>query len=128
MDIKSFGAALILTSLCAAPVLAHHSHAMYEAERRITVTGTATELQWSNPHVWLYMEGTDDTGESGNWVLEGGAPAELTRQGWTGEFPKPGDTITVVIRPLKEGSRGGLIRTITFADGLEFGYVSPDTD
>ena len=128
MAIRLFGFALLFALSLAAVARAHHTHAMYEPELRVTLKGTATALHWSNPHVWLYMTMVDENGQSANWVLEGGAPVELTRQGWRGDKPAPGDAITVTIRPLKDGARGGLIRTIEFADGSQFGYVSPDTD
>ncbi|MEE8438086.1 MAG: DUF6152 family protein [Micropepsaceae bacterium] len=110
-----------------APVSAHHSHAMYDHEGRLTLSGTATELHWGNPHVWLYMSVTDENGVVTNWVLEGGAPGVLARQGWNGEAPIPGDQITVLALPLKDGARGGMLRRLTFADGSEFNYVSPVT-
>ena len=97
---------------------------MYEATERITLVGTVEGLQWNNPHVWLYLVVEDEQGAQSNWTLEGGAPATLIRQGWPSGSPKPGDEITVIIRPLKTGARGGLIREVTFADGYEFIYTS----
>jgi hypothetical protein len=121
-----FGA-FVFVSFFAAVASAHHSHAMYDYDGRITVTGTASEVHWRNPHVWLYVTATGENGESQNWVFEGGAPAELVRQGWNGENPKPGDPVTVLALPLKDGARGGLLRRVTFADGSEFTYNSPVT-
>jgi hypothetical protein len=118
---------LLVGCILGAPALAHHSHAMYDYDSYVTLTGTATELHWSNPHVWLYMSVIDENGETANWVLEGGAPGVLARQGWSGEAPKPGDQITVIALPLKDGARGGMIRRLTFPDGSEFNYVSPVT-
>lgn len=97
---------------------------MYEATERITLVGTVEGLQWNNPHVWLYLVVEDEQGQKNNWTLEGGAPATLIRQGWPSGSPKPGDEITVIVRPLKTGARGGLIREVTFADGSEFVYTS----
>ncbi len=102
------------------PALSHHSHAMYESGQ-ITLVGTVKELQWSNPHVFLYVIVQGEDGQTSNWTLEGGAPNVLVRQGWPSGNPKPGDEITVTVRPLKAG-RGGLIRTVTFADRSEFIY------
>ena len=117
--------ALVFGSTYAASAWGHHSPAMYEATERITLVGIVQELQWNNPHVWLYMVVEDVLGQPGNWVLEGGAPATLIRQGWPSGNPKPGDEITVIVRPLKTGARGGLIREVTFANGSEFVYT-PD--
>jgi hypothetical protein len=118
---------LFLAGTFCASAFAHHSHAMYDYEGRLTLTGTATQIHWRNPHVWLYMSVTDENGEAANWVFEGGAPAELARQGWNGDKPKSGDQITVLALPLRDGARGGLLRRVTFADGSEFNYVSPVT-
>ena len=107
--------------LFASPAWGHHSHAMYEADLQVTLVGTVHQLQWSNPHVFLYLVVEDEDGETSNWALEGGSPTVLVRQGWPSGNPKPGDEITVTIRPLKAG-RGGLIRTVTFADRSEFIY------
>jgi hypothetical protein len=95
---------------------------MYEPTERITLVGTVSQLQWNNPHVFLYITAEDENGEIGNWTLEGGAPAVLLRQGWPSGSPQPGDAVTVTIRPLLAGTRGGLIRTVTFADGSTFTY------
>ncbi len=112
----------VAISFFSTPALPHHSHAMYEPTQRITLKGTVSQLQWNNPHVFLYINAEDENGEVGNWTLEGGAPAVLLRQGWPSEGAQPGDAITVTIRPLLAGTRGGLIRTVTFADGSVFTY------
>jgi hypothetical protein len=113
---------LVAALLFGTPALAHHSHAMYEDERQITLTGTVTQLQWSNPHVFLYIAVPGENGQSLNWALEGGSPTQLLEQGWPQGNPQPGDRISVTVRPLKAGARGGLIRTVTFADNTEFVY------
>jgi hypothetical protein len=95
---------------------------MYESDRQVTLTGTVKELQWNNPHVVLYVTVRGASGRDENWALEGGSPAQLLEQGWPRGNPKPGDEVAVTIRPLKGGSRGGLIRTVTFADKSEFIY------
>ena len=113
--------AAIPALLVALPAGAHHSHAMYESTTELSLSGTVKELQWNNPHVVLYLvvRGKDD--QISSWALEGGSPAQLLEQGWP-RGVKPGDQVTVKIRPLKGGARGGLIRTVTFADTSEFIY------
>jgi hypothetical protein len=108
--------------LAALPASAHHSHAMYESTSQLALTGTVKELQWNNPHVVLYMVVRDRDGQASSWALEGGSPAQLLEQGWPRAGVKPGDAVTVTIRPLKGGARGGLIRTVTFADKSKFIY------
>ena len=125
MRVRVIAGACALVSCFALSANAHHSHAMYDYESRVTVAGTVTEFDWTNPHVWLYLSVAGDDGTAQNWVFEAGAPAELARQGWNGDSPRTGDEITVLALPLKDGARGGLLRRVTFADGSEFTYNSP---
>ena len=119
--VRSLHFVFVSALLVASPAWGHHSHAMYESDLEVTLAGTVHQLQWSNPHVFLYLVVEGENGETSNWALEGGAPSALLRQGWPSEGPKPGDEITVTVRPLKAG-RGGLIRTVTFADNSKFTY------
>lgn len=122
---------LVLFLVVSIPILAtpawpHHSHAMY-AEDEITIEGTVEALQWSNPHIFIYLVVRDENGQTNNWVWEAGSPFLLLRQGWPQGNPKPGDEISVTGKPLKVG-RGGVIRTVTFADQSEFHYGPPNYD
>lgn len=109
----------------AAPASAHHSRAMYEsADNAITIVGTVTDLLWSNPHVYLYVDVVNESGQAESWALEGGSPHQLTEQGLPREKLQPGDEITILVRRLRSGGRGGLFREVTFADGSEFIYES----
>jgi len=130
MSLQSAALALTAAALIATPVLAHHSHANYEAVRTIEVTGTVSDYQWTNPHVWIYMTVTGEDGEIQEWTLESGSTGQLTRRGWTQESMQPGDTITALIKPLKDGSYGGVLGIITLADGRQlcdpFGGVPPE--
>ena len=120
MDARSLFFSVISTLMLAAPSWAHHSHAMY-APDEVTIVGTVEALQWTNPHIFIYMVVEDEDGQTSNWVFEGGAPFLLLQQGWPEGSPKPGDVISVTGRPLKVG-RGGVLRTVTFADQSEFHY------
>ena len=122
MKINSLRFSIYSLLLIATPASAHHSHAMYESDREVTLTGTVEALQWSNPHVFLYLVIRDEDGQTGNWALEDGSPTALLRQGWPQGNPKPGDEVSVTVRLLKTG-RGGLIRATTFADQTEFIYA-----
>ena len=81
----------------ALPAHAHHSFpAQYDAEKPITLTGTVTEVQWTNPHIFIYIDVPGDgSGEVVNWALEMGGPNALLRLGWKRDSLKPGDVITV---------------------------------
>jgi len=81
----------------ALPAHAHHSFpAQYDAEKPITLTGTVTEVQWTNPHIFIYIDVPGEgSGETVNWALEMGGPNALLRLGWKRDSLKPGDVITV---------------------------------
>jgi hypothetical protein len=104
----------------AGPAAAHHSFAMYDGSKLITVTGTVKEFQWTNPHaiLWLYAD-TDKPGPLDLWSLElSTSPGPLTRLGWTKHSLKPGDKVSVDINPLRDGEHGGsLKRAILTATG-----------
>jgi Family of unknown function (DUF6152) len=87
--------------------LAHHSFAMFDAEHPIEVTGTVKEFRFVSPHTLLILEVKGPDGVSKDWMLEGGAPGLLVRDGMNGKSLKPGDVITAKINPLHSGAEGG---------------------
>jgi len=100
-------ASLTLTLLAAGlPVQAHHSFAaQYDAAKPITLTGKVTKVEWTNPHIYIYMDVPDEkTGSAVNWALEMGGPNALIRLGWTRNSLKPDDLITVEGSLAKDGS------------------------
>jgi len=104
--------------LCAAPAWAHHSFAMFDMNRHLSVTGTVRALEWSNPHVWLWVDVTDDKGNVVAYGFEGASPAELSRNAhWTKHSVAPGERVTVQYSPLKDGRPGGSLGVVTKADG-----------
>ena len=123
MEIRSWACACIVAVLFAAPAWGHHSRAMFtRPDGAITLAGTVKEISWSNPHVYLYVVVNKD-GQVQNWALEGGSPYQLNEERWPSEKLKPGDKITVNVRPLISGGYGGLFRSIIFADGSKWNYV-----
>ncbi len=112
------GAAVAL--LLAVPATAHHTHAMYEPDALITLEGTVKEAQWINPHSWLYIDVINEAGETEEWALEGRAPFRLAEQGWDLDAIQPGDEISVTVKPLRRGARGGLLGIVRMSDGREF--------
>ena len=104
--------------LAAAPAAwAHHSFAMYDQVHEVALTGTVSEFQWTNPHCWIEMEVMNGAGQLQHWSLEAGSIHTLTSIGWKSKMVKVGDKVTVSINPMKDGSRGGAIQSIVFADG-----------
>jgi len=107
--------------LASAPVVAHHSAAMFDDTKVVELTGTVKELQWANPHIWLQVI-VDDKGKKTEWSLEGGSPNSLSRQGWRATTFKAGDVVTVRFNPMKDGSPGGNFVGAKFAsDGRTIG-------
>lgn len=117
----------MVATMCALPVLAHHSQAMFDADKKVTLSGTVKEFQFSNPHCYiqLLVPNQEQTqGGSEEWSIEMGAPAHVLRAGWKANTLKPGDKITVVINPLRDGGKGGHYMSATGADGKPFGPQS----
>ena len=108
-------------SLLAGQALAHHSFAMFDADKMITKTGTVKELEWTNPHVWLHIMAADDTGKQVEWSFEMQAVAQATSGGWRANSVKAGDKISVDFHPLKDGSRGGELVSAVLPDGRRLG-------
>ena len=80
----------------AIPALAHHSlTAEYDTERTVTLTRAITEMKWTNPHAWLYINVKDDKGQVQNWAIEFATPNQLYRRGWTREDLPAGSVVTV---------------------------------
>src|SRR5580658_8861675 len=103
-----------LTILAATPVLAHHSfEAEFDGDKKATLTGIVTKIDWTNPHAWVYFNVTDDAGAVKNFGVEMGPPYALVRGGWKRDTVKIGDKITVEGAALaKDGSnRGGSLPT-----------------
>jgi hypothetical protein len=100
---------------------AHHSFAMFDHEKMITISGTLTEFEWTNPHCWLHVGVVDAaTGRTLDWAFEMGSIGQVTQQGWKTDTVKPGDKITIEAYPMKDGSRGGQYQGAKLSDGRTF--------
>jgi len=107
-------AALGVTLYSARPASAHHSFAMYEPTKTLTFKGTVKNFQWTNPHVVLsILVQPDDGSAAQDWALETTSPGVLTRAGWTRQSIKPGDKVSVTLSPLRDGSHGGSLNSVT---------------
>jgi hypothetical protein len=116
---KTFGIAGLALSLFAVPAFGHHSFAMFDQTEFVELTGTVTEFEWINPHAWLHISVTNESGNSQTWSFEGGGPRNLAAAGWRADSVVAGDEIEIGFHPLKDGSRGGQIRTIVLSDGTK---------
>jgi len=117
-----FRVPVMLASLALAlPVAAHHSFAMFDFSKTMTMKGTVTEFRWTNPHVALLVQFDPQPGAAPEvWSMELTSPGNLTRGGWTRHSFKPGDHIELVFNPLRDGKHGGAFDKATI---LETGQV-----
>ena len=113
----SMGAVLAAVVGAASPAAAHHSFAMYEPTKTLTFKGTVKSFQWTNPHVILWVLVQPETGGAPQeWSLETTSPGVLTRNGWTRQSLKAGDRVSVTFSPLRDGSHGGGLNSVTLLD------------
>ncbi len=100
----------------AAPVHAHHSFAAeFDATKPVKLTGTVTKIEWTNPHVWFYVDIKDEAGKVTNWGFELGSPNGLMRAGWTRNSMKVNEVVTIEGSAAKDGSNHVNARSITLA-------------
>ena len=113
--IRSFCAsALLWGAACLVPALAHHSFAMFDFSKTVTITGTVKEFQWTNPHVILWVNAEGASGEApAVWSLELTSPGNLTRGGWDRKVLNAGDKVSVDLNPLRNGNHGGALIKVT---------------
>jgi hypothetical protein len=96
--------AVLLTSSSA---LAHHSFAMFDQSKTITLEGAVKDFRWTNPHVFIQLLVTNESGSDEEWSIEMTSPEHLARAGWRPATLKPGDKLTLNIHPLRDGIKGG---------------------
>lgn len=105
--------AFLSLAALAVPAVAHHSFAMFDQAKTVTLTGTVKEFRWVNPHVSLFVL-ADRTGAAPVlWSVELTSPGNLTRLGWSRKSLNPGDKVIVEVNPLRDGQKGGGFRKAT---------------
>jgi hypothetical protein len=108
-------AALLLSTMRTS---AHHAFAAeYDENKRVTVSGTVTRFEWTNPHAWLYVDGKNESGKVANWSFEMGSPNGLIHRGWRRMELKKGDQVTVEGYRAKDGREVANAATVTMSDG-----------
>ncbi|MEQ1948078.1 MAG: DUF6152 family protein [Bryobacteraceae bacterium] len=112
----------LIAAVCLAPaaLLAHHSFAAeFDDTKPLKVTGTVTKVEWTNPHIWYYLDVKNPDGTVTNWAFSGGAPGQLMRRGIFKDALKLGSTIVVEGFRAKDGSNNASGGRVTFADGRQ---------
>jgi hypothetical protein len=120
MNIKVVGLSAMIISAFAVPAVAHHSFAMFDAQKTVTIDGTVKELEWVNPHAWLRIMVNDQKlGRPVLWAFEMSSPARMATIGLRADSVKAGDQVTVTFHPMRDGSRGGQFMQARLPDGKE---------
>lgn len=125
---------LILGSLAATlaaaaiPATAHHSYAMFDEEKAVTVEGTVKLFEWTNPHSWVHLMAPDAKGEQVKYSIEFQSPSGLARMGLLPKSLVPGDKISITFHPLKNGGPGGSFMAMKLPDGKVVGDARPRTE
>jgi hypothetical protein len=114
-------ASLALVAALAASAAAHHSPVMFDRTATKTLVGTVVQFTWTNPHSAIQLDVRNESGGVDRWGVELGSPQSMARNGWRSNIIKPGDTITVVVNPLKSGEFGGIFVSLTLPDGRKLG-------
>jgi uncharacterized protein DUF6152 len=118
MKLKAISLAAIAVAAFTAPVVAHHSFAMFDETKTVTLSGTVKEFEWTNPHAWLRVTVTDEkTGKSVLWAYELSSPARLITMGMSANSVKFGDVVSVTFHPMKDGTRAGRFLGATLPNG-----------
>jgi uncharacterized protein DUF6152 len=100
--------------------LLHHSFAMFDTTKQVTLVGTVTAFEWTNPHAYIELDVPGD-GAVKHWTIELGSPSILQQGGWKFKDLKYGDKVTAIVNPLKSGQTGALLTRITLPDGRVLG-------
>ena len=124
----SLFAVLFAAFLAETPLPAHHSFsAEYDSKKSVTLKGIVTKVEWMNPHVYFYVDVTDEAGNISNWSLEMGPPNGLERSGWTRNTMKVGDEVIVEGTLAKDGTKQANARSVTMAStGKKLGAGSSE--
>jgi hypothetical protein len=113
------GAVVCLALLTPARLaVAHHSiTAYYDTNQPLTLKGTVTAIEWTNPHAFVHLDVRDDHGKVTNWAIETDSPNVLSRAGWTKTTLHPDDEVTVTGYPAKKQAAAMRLVTLALADG-----------
>lgn len=120
--IAAYGMTMALLST---PAWDHHSYATFDTTKSVSVTGTVTEFNWTNPHASFKVSTRNAAGGTEIWSVEMDGPNNLIREGWRRTSLKVGDRVTVTMSPLRDGRRGGSYVGIILASGKALGKPAP---
>lgn len=112
--------AIAATLLLASAIQAHHAYtAEFDTQKPVQLTGVLTRVEWSNPHIWLYLDVKDDKGAVTNWGFSASPPGMLQRRGITRDSLKIGETLTISGHRARDGSNNASGNIVKFSDGRD---------
>jgi hypothetical protein len=117
---RSLGARAAMAAVlgvAAGLVSAHHSFAMFDQTKQVTVVGEVAEVQWTNPHVWVFLEGAPAGGKKARWGVEFTSKVHLARRNFTPDMVKVGDHVEFTVNPYRDGKSGGRFVAVKMASG-----------
>ncbi len=110
-------------ALLAVPASAHHSYAMFDMQKTISLSGTIVKFKWQNPHAWIEIDAVAN-GKMERWAIEMTSPNNLAQEGWKRTSLKEGDRVRIWVHPLRSGARGGSYAGVRLPDGSTLGDVN----
>ena len=124
----SLGVVALACAQLASPAWAHHSFVQFDNTRSVTLSGTVTSFQWTNPHGYLEIDTDDGSAPPKHYTFELTSPNMMSRGGWTSRTIKPGDMVTAIMAPLRDGKPGGLLLEVILPNGKHMlpGVPNPD--
>ena len=115
--------ALAAAALAPLPAIAHHSYAMFDMQKTVTLEATVVRFKWQNPHAFIEADAASRSGTE-RWSIEMTSPNNLAQEGWKRTSLKPGDKVTVWVHPLRSGATGGSYVGVKLPNGSTLGQVS----
>jgi hypothetical protein len=107
----------VMLGVAAGLAYAHHSFAMFDQTKQVTVIGKVTDVQWTNPHVWIFLDGAPTGGKKERWGVEFTSKVHLTRRNFTSDMVKVGDNVEFTVNPYRDGKPGGRFVAVKMASG-----------
>jgi len=125
MKRQQIAGSLVIALCVAGSAWAHHTAAGIDQTKTVTVEGTVKQFKWANPHSWMEVEVPDGKGGIALWNAEMTSPSRLVPAGWKTTTVKPGDKVKVTLRPMADGTPGGLFVSITLPTGQQLTQQAP---
>jgi hypothetical protein len=107
----------VVLGVAASLASAHHSFAMFDQTKQVIIVGKVTEFQWTNPHVWAFLDGAPSGGKKERWGVEFTSKVHLTRRNFSPDMIKVGDNVEFVVNPYRDGKSGGRFVAVKLASG-----------